>query len=51
MFCFSLMLTFSLHAQSKFTVVAEGQPLIYAMKMLAAQCDYNFVYNNDIEKD
>ena len=48
MFCFSLMLTFSLHAQSKFTVVAEGQPLIYAMKMLAAQCDYNFVYNNDI---
>ncbi|MGN1220922.1 MAG: carboxypeptidase-like regulatory domain-containing protein, partial [Candidatus Cryptobacteroides sp.] len=48
MFCLSLMLALNLHAQNKFIVVAEGQPLIYAMKMLSAQCDYNFVYNNDI---
>lgn len=45
---FSLLLSVSLYGQGKYFVAVEDAPLQTAMKMLSAQCDYNFVYNNDI---
>lgn len=45
-----IVLAASVHAyaQGQYTVIAEKQPLSYAMKMVSAQCDYRFVYNNDL---
>lgn len=48
MLCISLMLGAALHAQSLYSVFVDNQPLSTAMKLISAQSDYRFVYNNDL---
>ena len=48
MLCISLMMGVALHAQSLYSVFVDNQPLSTAMKLISAQSDYRFVYNNDL---
>ncbi|MBQ0043704.1 MAG: SusC/RagA family TonB-linked outer membrane protein [Bacteroidales bacterium] len=46
--CISLMMGMALHAQSRYSVFVDNQPLSTAMKLISAQSEYKFVYNNDL---
>lgn len=48
MLCISLMMGIALHAQSLYSVFVDNQPLSTAMKIIVAQSEYRFVYNNDL---
>lgn len=52
-FLFSMVLLLTVmtgvtRAQGRYTVIAENQPLSTVLKLISAQTEYSFVYNNDL---
>ena len=44
----AILLPCVMHAQGQITVAADSQPLSTVLKLISAQTDYGFVYNNDL---